>query len=179
MGSSDVYKEINFGKIKITVPGTITSLENIAVSITSKELNLSKFRITPGNDELLSFENHKVNIFTISTIANNSEILHYEVSIIKEEVAVPETLEITYFAFEKIKNESLSNDVTISKMVRNAGFDKIYLFVPLGTDFTDLVPTIIYDGTKLYYTQESNLDLSIEYPNEDTSFDFKYPKPFI
>lgn len=171
-------KETKFGEIKIIVPAR-TSLDEIATSITSQELDLSKFSIAPGNDELLSFENEKVHVFTISAIATNTDILHYEVSIVKEEVLVPETLRITSFTFEKSKNPNLPDDVTISKTVEASGLDKIYLFVPSGTDFTDLIPTVAFDGTKLYYSQESSSPgPGIEYPAEDTSFDFKYPKVF-
>ncbi len=171
-------KEIKYGEIKITLPSTITSLENISVSITSAELNLSKFSISPGNNVLLSFEDQKVHVFTISAATGDKEeLIHYNVSIVKEAPVIPETLKITGFTFEKSKNPSLPNDITISRYIEDDGFpDKIYLFVPLKTDFTDLVPTITYDGAKLYYDQGSNS--YAEYPTIDTSFDFKYPKPF-
>ncbi|MDO5968832.1 hypothetical protein Q4Q35_03350 [Flavivirga aquimarina] len=172
-------KEVTYGEIKITLPSTITSLENISASITSKELNLSKFSISPSNSVNLSFEDGKVHVFTISAATGDQEaLLHYNVSIIKEVAPVPETLKITGFTFEKSKNPSLPNDITITKTVEDdGGIDKIYLFVPLGTDFTDLVPTIAYDGTTLYYTQENNLNTNVEFPTVDTSFDLKYPKP--
>lgn len=175
-------KEITYGEIKITVP-SITSLDNIGVSITSKELNLSKFSMSPDNVSL-SFEDDQVHVFTISEATGEQEaLLHYNVSIIKEAPSVPETLKITRFTFEKSKNPSLPNDIMISKTVEDPGsIDKIYIFVPLGTDFTDLVPTITYDGTKLYYTQDTSVapvNMDVEYPTVDTSFDFKYPKSFI
>ncbi|MDO5981094.1 hypothetical protein [Flavivirga spongiicola] len=173
-------KEVTYGEIKITVPST-TSLDNVNVLITSEELNLSKFSISPGNNDAgLSFEDEKIHVYTISTATGSKEVLlHYNVSIIKEVPEVPETLKITGFTFEKSKNPSLSADVTIARIIEEVGRDKIYVFVPLGTDFTDLVPTITYDGTKLYYTQDSSSTSTTEYPAADTSFDFAYPKSFI
>ena len=173
-------KEVTYGEIKITVPST-TSLDNINVLITSKELNLSKFSISPGNNDAgLSFEDGKVQVYTISTATGNKEaLLHYNVSITKEVLDVPETLKITNFTFEQSKNPSLSADVTMARMVEGVGMDKIYVFVPLGTDFKNLVPTITYDGTKLYYTQDSSSTSATEYPSGDTSIDFEYPKSFI
>ncbi|MDO5975004.1 hypothetical protein [Flavivirga jejuensis] len=173
-------KEVTYGDIKITLPSTITSLENIAAAITSKELNLSKFSVSPGNTVNLSFEDGKVHVFTISAATGDKEaLLHYNVSIIKEVSPVSETLKITGFTFEKSKNPSLPNDITITKIVEDDdGIDKIYILVPLGTDFTDLVPTITYDGATLYYSQDPSTTVNVLYPSTATSFDFKYPKTF-
>ncbi|MDO5975005.1 hypothetical protein [Flavivirga jejuensis] len=173
-------KEVTYGDIKITLPSTVTSLENIYISITSRELNFSKFSVLPENIVNLSFEDGKVHVFTITTATGDKEaLLHYNVSIIKEVPPVPETLKITGFTFEKSKNPSLPNDITITKTIEEVGrTDKIYLFVPLGTDFTDLVPTITYDGTTLYYSQNPLTTVNVLYPSTATSFDFKYPKTF-
>ncbi len=169
-------KEVKYGEIKITIPSTV-SLDNIYASITSAELNLSKFSISPGNDVGLSYEDQKINVYTITTATGDKkELLHYNVSIVKEIVPEPETLKITSFTFEKSKNPDLPNDIEISTRIEDNYRDKIYLFVPLGTDFTNLTPTITYDGAKLYYTQDSS---EAEYPEEGTSIDFKYPKYFM
>ncbi len=176
-------KEVTYGEIKITVPSTV-SLDDIRASITSEELNLSKFSISPGTDIALSFEDEKVHVFTISTVTGNKEaLLHYNVSIIKELPAVPETLKLTGFTFEKSKNPSLPDDVTISKRADvNIGYEKIYLLVPVGTDFTNLVPTVTYEGSNLYYSQDTSIavvDMNVAFPEGDTNFDFKYPKEFL
>ncbi len=176
-------KEVTYGEIKITVPSTV-SLDDIRASITSEELNLSKFSISPGTDVALSFEDEKVHVFTISTATGNKEaLLHYNVSIIKELPPVPETLKLTGFTFEKSKNSSLPNDVTISKRADiNISYEKIYLLVPVGTDFTNLVPTITYEGANLYYSQDTSIapvDMNVAFPEGDTSFDFEYPKEFL
>lgn len=175
-------KEVKYGDIKITVSST-TSLDNISASITSAELNLSKFSISPGNEIGLSYDDQKINVYTITNATGDKEeLLHYNVSIVKEVEPVPETLKITNFTFEKSKNPSLPNDIMISRTIEDTGRDIIYLFVPLGTDFTSLIPTITYDGTKLFYTQDSSVapvDMDAEYPEGNASIDFKYPKNFI
>ena len=170
-------KEVTYGEVTITVPHYVSSLSAMSVAITSRELNLSKFSISPGNSDLLSFEGGTVHTFTISTVSDNEPILHYNVQVVKEPAPVRETLKITGFTFEQSKNPSLPADVTISRTVEDGGRDIIYLFVPLGTDFTDLVPTIEYDGTKLLYSQDNSSGYT-KFPDVDTSIDFKYPKYF-
>ncbi|WP_438710388.1 hypothetical protein ACSTS3_15570 [Aquimarina muelleri] len=175
-------KEVKYGEINITVPST-TVLDNISALITSEELNLSKFSISPGNDVKLSYVEGKTNVYTIrNIIGGKEELLHYNVSITKEPIEVSETLKITSFTFEKSKNPSLPNDIEISRIVEGIGVDRIYLFVPAGTDFTNLIPTITYDGTKIYYYQDSSQrpgSTNNEYPAQGKSIDFKYPKSFI
>ncbi|NMH88643.1 hypothetical protein [Flavivirga algicola] len=176
-------KEVAYGEIKITVPSSV-SLDNIAASITSEELNLSKFSISPGNDAALSFEDGKAHVYTISLTTGSKEaILHYNVSIVKELPPVPETLKLTGFTFEKSKNPDLPNDIIISKRADvNVGYERIYLLVPVGTDFTNLVPTVSYEGSNLYYSQDASMspiDMDVKFPEGDVSFDFKYPKRFF
>ncbi|PKV49313.1 hypothetical protein ATE84_1334 [Aquimarina sp. MAR_2010_214] len=176
-------KEVKYGEIKITVSST-TSLDNISASITSAELNLSKFSVSPGNEIALSYEDQKINVYTISAaIGEKEELLHYNVSIVKEDPVIPETLKITGFVFEKSKNPSLPNDIIISRTIEDTGKDVIYLFMPLGTDFSDLVPTVTYDGAKLeYYQGSSSTDsnsVEEEYPTEGKSINFKYPNTVV
>ncbi len=177
-------KEETPGRIVITVPYTINSLDDMSTSITSEELNLSKFNVTPGNDAQLSFEGGKEHRFTITrATGDKAPLLNYVVSVVKEAAPVPEVLEITDIKFEKSKNRDLPNDIVITRRVET-GFnrERIYLLFPVGTDFSSLVPTITYEGTRLYYTQDSSdvlEDLNVEFPTVDTSFDFKYPKRFF
>jgi hypothetical protein len=51
----------------------------------------------------------------------------------------------------------------------------IFVIVPDGTNFTQLTPTIAYEGTKLYYKTDDQFTL---YPQDDLTVDFKYPKLF-
>ncbi len=177
-------KEETPGRIVITVPYTINSLEDISTSITSEELNLSKFNVTPGNDAQLSFEGGKEHRFTIARATGDKEpLLNYVVSVVKEAAPVPEVLEITDIKFEQSKNKDLPGDITITRRAEDGAFnEKIYLLFPDNTDFSDLVPTITYKGNKLYYNQDTSIapvNVDTEYPMVDTSFDFKYPKRFF
>ena len=112
--------EITYGEITITVPSTVLSLDNIRSLITSSELDLSKFNISPSNNVALSYEDGESHVYTISTVDEHTEILHYNVQILKEVAPVPETLKITDFKFESSKNPSLTTDVNISHTVEEA-----------------------------------------------------------
>ena len=65
-------KEVKPGEIKITVPSR-TALDKISVHITSDELNLSKFSISPGNDVQLSYEDQKENVYAITTATGDKK----------------------------------------------------------------------------------------------------------
>ncbi|MEM0575855.1 hypothetical protein [Flavobacterium polysaccharolyticum] len=175
-------KETVFGKIDIVVPNTV-SLNGIASSITSNELNLSKFAILPGNSKLLNYETQS-HVHTIVNVLDNSqELLHYTVNIKKEVTPTPSTLTVVDFKFEKSKNPQLPNDVTIERRFNDANSRQvIYLFVPKGTNFSSLVPTATFDAEEVFYTQDSSIplsDVNTPYPIVPTSFDFAYPKSFI
>ncbi|MEP0212822.1 MAG: hypothetical protein ABJD66_06395 [Cellulophaga sp.] len=174
-------EEIVFGEINIVVP-SIVSLKEIASITTSTELNLSKFSILPNDLSLLNYETQN-HIYTIVNALNESEeLLHYIVNIKHEIVPTPTTLTITDFRFEASKNAQLTNDVTIEKRVDDLDKQTIYLFVPTGTDFSNLTPTATFDAEEVFYTQESSVptvDVNTVYPSTETSFDFTYPKRFI
>ncbi len=83
------------GRIVITVPYTINSLDDISTSITSEELNLSKFSVIPGNDIELSFEGGKEHRFTVSKARGDKEVLlNYVVSVVRETAPGPEVLKL-------------------------------------------------------------------------------------
>ncbi|WP_109829402.1 hypothetical protein [Reichenbachiella versicolor] len=169
-------KETSHGKVVITVSHSTVGLDKISASITSDELNLSKFEITPSNSEQLSFEDGKTHTFTISSVETKEELLHYDVQVLQEEAPVDRTPRITRFSFEKSKNPALTEDIDIHHSVQEFGLNKIYIFVPVGTDFTDLTPTVTFEGSKLYYNQESSSTDRTEYTDQSMSFDLKYPK---
>ncbi len=166
-------KETKNGEISITVPAT-TNLSRL--SLKSVGFDQSKFSISPDVNEEQDYTDGSTNTYTISTIAPEAAVLHYTITVVKEVELPVETLKITGFKFEKSKNPSLPNDIEITKTIEDVGMNKIYLFVPVGTDFTKLTPTITYDGTKLLYTTQSTTN---EYPEAGISVDFKYPNSFI
>jgi hypothetical protein len=175
-------KETVFGKIDIVVPNTV-SLNGIASSITSNELNLSKFAILPGNSTMLNYETQG-HVHTIVNVLDYSqELLHYTVNIKKEVIPTPSTLTVVDFKFEKSKNPQLPNDVTIERRFNDVNSSQvIYLFVPKGTNFSNLIPTATFDAEEVFYTQSTSIplsDVNTPYPAVPTSFDFAYPKSFI
>lgn len=173
--------ETSFGEIDIVIPNTV-SLNGIASSITSDELNLNRFVILPNNSTPLNYETQS-HVHTIVNVLNESEkLLHYTVSIKQEIIPTPSTLTITDFKFEASKNPQLPNDVTIEKRTDDINRQDIYLFVPAGTDFSDLAPTITFDADEVFYAQDISIpisDINTPYPTTETSFDFAYPKSFI
>lgn len=174
-------KETVYGEINIVVPNSV-SLSKIAATFTSNELNLSKFNVLPGNTSSLNYETQN-HIYTVVNVLDESEeLLHYTVNIKKEVIQTPPTLTVTDFKFEASKNSQLTNDVTIEKRVDDVNSQTIYLFVPTGTDFSNLTPTATFDAEDVFYTQDSSIsitDVNTAYPTTETSFDFAYPKRFI
>lgn len=176
-------EEIEFGEITIVIPNTV-SLNGIASSITSEELNLSKFDILPGNSTTLNYETQSHVHTIVNTLNKSQELLHYTVNIKQEVIPTPPTLTVTDFKFEASKNPQLSDDIIIERRapINNSRGQYIYLFVPAGTNFSDLKPTITFDAEEVFYTQDSSVsieDVNTPYPTTETSFDFAYPKSFI
>ncbi|WP_237276552.1 hypothetical protein [Tenacibaculum ovolyticum] len=173
-------KETKFGEINIVIPYTV-SLNGIASSITSNELNLSKFNIFPGNNTMLNFET-QTHIYKIINVFDESEeLLHYSVNIKKETAPVLSTLTISSFKFEATKNAQLTEDVIIEHRFENGNRRDIYLFVPEGTNFSNLTPTATFDAEEVFFTQNSSIpviDIDTPFPTVDTNFDFSYPKSF-
>ncbi|CAM1341959.1 hypothetical protein [Tenacibaculum amylolyticum] len=174
-------EETSFGKIDIVVPN-IVSLNGIASSITSDELNLSRFDVLPGNSSTLNYETQS-HVHTIVNVLDKSkELLHYTVNIEQEVIPTPSTLTVTDFKFEASKNPQLSDDVVIERRANDVNRQDIYLFVPAGTDFSNLKPTATFDAEEVFYTQDSSIpivDVNTPYPTSEASFDFAYPKSFI
>jgi len=151
-------QETTFGKIDIVVPISV-SLDGIASSITSSELNLSRFSILPDNNTTLNYETQS-HVHTIVNVLDKSEeLLHYTVNIEQEVIPTPSILTVTNFKFEASKNSQLSDDVTIERRTDNVNRQDIYLFVPAGTDFSDLTPTATFDAEEVFYTQDSSIPI--------------------
>ncbi|MEP3387437.1 MAG: hypothetical protein ABJO02_04560 [Reichenbachiella sp.] len=174
-------EETAYGEIDIVVPNTV-SLNGITSSITTAELNLSKFDILPGNSTTLNYQTQS-HVHTIVNVLDKSkELLHYTVNIEHEVIPTQSTLTLTDFKFEASKNSQLHDDITIERRTDNLNRQDIYLFVPKGTNFSDLTPTATFDAEEVLYTQDSSIpivDVNTPYPTAETSFDFAYPKSFI
>ncbi|WP_075343807.1 hypothetical protein [Tenacibaculum agarivorans] len=176
--------ETEYGKINIVISDP-SFLSNIKADITSNELNLSKFDVIPGGNTALSYESQSHTHAIVNVLDKSEELLHYIVTIEAEAPPTPSTLTITDFKFEASKNSQLSEDVIVEKTFtdpNNPNKQTIYLFVPEGTDFSDLTPTATFDAEKVYYTQDTStpiVDVDTPFPSTETSFDFAYPKSFI
>ncbi|WP_025743308.1 hypothetical protein [Aquimarina pacifica] len=174
-------QETDFGEINIIIPNTI-SLNGIASAVTSDELNLSKFNILPGNSTTLNYETQSQTHTIVNVLDESQELLHYTVTIEQEAASISSTLSVTDFKFEASKNTELTDDVTIETSIEDNNRKDIYLFVPAGTDFSDLTPTVTFDAEEVFYTQDSSIpiaDVDTPYPTAETNFDFAYPKNFI
>lgn len=176
-------EESEFGEINIIILNTI-SLNGIASTITSNELNLSKFDILPNNDTTLNYEMQSHVHTIVNVFDETEELLHYAVNIEQETTPTPSTLTVTDFRFEASKNTQLTEDITIEERYDDTNNQRqdIYLFVPAGTDFSDLTPTATFDAEAVFYTQDSSTpidDIVTTYPTTETNFDFAYPQSFI
>ncbi|MFC5048119.1 hypothetical protein ACFSTE_01730 [Aquimarina hainanensis] len=169
--------EIVPGKIEIIVSETAP----LSLSLKTVGFNQDNFSISPSVGDIRDYNNNEKHRYTITSLKDQQAVLHYDVYV-KKNIPV-ETLKITDLVFEKSKNQQFSNDINIAKRVEdNSGIDKIYVFVPVGTDFTSLTPTISYDASKLFYYQDTSQapgSTDQEYPAEGVAIDFKYPKSFI
>ncbi len=174
--------EIEYGKINIVVSDPLF-LPHIVPNITSNELNLSKFAIIPGGNTALSYESQSHTHTIVNALNESQELLHYVVTIEAETPPTPSSLTVTDFKFEASKNAQLTEDVTIERVFNdpNSNSSTIYLFVPEGTDFSDLTPTATFDAEDVFYTQDASIptvDVDTPFPTTETSFDFSYPKIF-
>ncbi|AUP77749.1 hypothetical protein [Flavivirga eckloniae] len=159
-------KEKTPGKIVITVPATVA---NLNLSLASVNFDKSKFEISPAVESVQSFENGNSVNYTITSKEDASKSIHYAVSVIKEKVE----FNITGFKFEKSKNNLLSSDIEATKIVEYKvnNSNAIYVFVPVGTDLTALIPTINFEGESLEYKQGG--DAYKTYPTTDLKINFK------
>lgn len=165
--------ETRFGEIRIIIP---YSLSDIGLSLKEVNFDSNKFYISPEIGQKHFFSETTPVIYTITSKQNPNSSINYKVFVKKEAAPLPEVLQITGFKFEKSKNPGLAADIDAEKIGTESGLKQIFIFVPAGTDFTHLTPTITFNGTYLM-TTHPNLEHNIEYV-AGTPVDFKYPKTF-
>ena len=123
------------GLVSVAINATSATVGNYDISTTFKvNYELDRALIHDWKDDLRHIEE----LFKPIAIATRIRVKEVE----------PETLKITSLKFEKSKNPSLPNNIEIARTIEGVGIDKIYLFVPVGTDFSNLTPTITYAGNK-------------------------------
>ena len=178
-------QETNPGSITITLPFTETAL---LYSLESVNLDLSQFEISPSVGEQQQFSEEVPVIYEITSLQNAEKSIHYEVKVIispdesddgddddddDEEDKVPS---IRSFEFLATNNAELTSDVNALKATEdptNATDVLIYVIFPSSLDFSQLNPTIEFDGAKLEYRH--NDDAYEVYPTAGKILDFKYP----
>jgi hypothetical protein len=170
--------EVNKGEIHITIPKGNTQLK---LTPKTSNFNNDQFIIRPQLGQVQNFSGGKVT-YTISSIKDPAKRVHYEVTIVEEQDPVNNQVQITNFKFEKSKNPGLPSDIDAAKIIHsNSSIGKIFVFVPAGTDFSKLTPTITYSGQGLYYSQDelsAPSNSTTIYPAGGTLIDFAYPKKF-
>lgn len=170
--------EVRRGVIEVVVPASVPDLR-----LTPEVANFTSndFTIAPSLGQVTNFGGGPVT-FTIASKAYPSKKIHYDVTITRE-AAAPTGALITGFRFEKSKNPALAADISAAKIVHGlATMGKVYIFVPEGTPFTALTPTIEHSGTALYYSQDGNGipgNSTTPYPAAGLSIDFAYPRVFF
>ena len=168
--------ETQGGEIRVTIPAGTT------LQLTPKTSNFTNpdFTISPQLNVKQNFSGRTI-IYTIASKKDASKQVHYAVSITEEQVQPTQTA-LTSFKFEKAKNPFLPADVEAARIIEGvATIGKVFVFVPAGTAFSSLTPTIGFQGTGLFYSQDpasSPGNATTVYPAAGTAIDFTYPKVF-
>ncbi|TRX58216.1 hypothetical protein FNH22_14225 [Fulvivirga sp. M361] len=169
---NDNAEEIEHGSIKIT----ISYADRLgSLSLRSVNFDLSKFNIIPGiGSKVLSVGSPFT--YEINSTRDGDKIIHYDVEVVIEEDPTGGKLELTSFKFEKSRNPTLSSDIQALKFTEYPTLGNsraVFILVPVGTDFSTLIPTITYEGATLEYSKDNGP--FIDYPTEGKAIDFKYP----
>jgi len=168
--------ETQGGEIRLTIPAGAT------FQLTPKLSNFTNndFSITPQLNAKQNFSGRTI-IYTISSKKDASKQVHYAVSITEDPVQSTQAA-LTSFRFEKAKNPFLAADVEAAKIIEGvATMGKVFVFVPAGTSFASLTPTIGFQGQGLFYSQDANTSpdkATTVYPTAGKAIDFTYPKVF-
>ncbi len=166
------------GEIQVTVPrGTVLT------SLTPKASNFANnaFTVSPALGLAQNFANRIV-LYSIISKKDPSKRVRYAVTITEAAAEPDPQAALTSFRFEKSKNPFLPADVEAARIIEGVGtIGKVFVFVPAGTPFSDLTPTIGFSGTGLFYMLDAAgipEQSSTVYPTGGLSVDFAYPKVF-
>jgi hypothetical protein len=164
--------EASHGTIEITIPHSQQSL-----MLSLKEFNVEHYNISPSIGVQQDFSVGPV-VYTLSSQTSLDRSVHYDVTISHSGPPWFTNKEITGFKFEKSKNPQLAETIDALKIAEyeNGSENGIYVIFPVGTDFTNLTPTITFDAAKLYYNNDTHF---MPYPENGLTVDFKYPKHFF
>lgn len=170
--------ETRQGEIRVTVPrGTALT------SLTPKTSNFSNndFTVSPQLGQAQNFQN-RVQVYSIASKKDAAKRVHYVVTIVEAPVQPDAEPALTAFRFEKAKNPFLPANVEASRIIDGvATIGKVFVFVPAGTAFSSLTPTMSFTGTGLFYLQDDTgvpEQTTAVYPTAGLAIDFTYPKVF-
>jgi hypothetical protein len=164
--------ETAHGKIEITIPFSQASLN---LSLKEFNLDINKYNISPTVGESQDFSNDFVT-YTITSTTSATKAVHYDVTVKHGGDPFFTNNKITGFKFEKSNNPQLAATIEAVKIAEYENYTEnaIYVIVPEGTNFTQLVPTITFDAAKLYY----NTDIQYIQYAAGLSVNFRYPIRF-
>lgn len=169
-----------------TVPGDIfvtVPRGSALTSLTPKVSNFTNnaFTVTPALGQSQNFASRMV-LYSIASKTDPSKRVRYTVIITEAPPQPDPEAALTSFKFEKTKNPFLPADVEASRIIDGvATIGKVFVFVPAGTAFSSLTPTMSFTGTGLFYLQDDTgvpEQTTAVYPTAGLAIDFTYPKVF-
>lgn len=183
--------ELDYENIEISHPVITNGVETERGSITvylptGASLNLTpetsnfannNFTVQPGLGITRNFSQGAVEYVIVSKQDPQKKV-HYDVLILADPAPNPNA-RITEFRFTKNRNPQLAQDIVASKIIEGVGtLGKIFIFVPIGTDYTTLIPTIDFDGAGIFYSQDEMTDPvtnNSPYPTNGEQINVRYP----
>lgn len=171
-------EEIEYGEIDIVIPRGSTGLR---VTPLADNFTDEAFTVSPRLGAVRDFSTARI-AFSIVSKKDPGKQVRYFVRISEEEPPVTTAPKVTALKLEQAKNAGLGTDIVASRILEGVGtLGKIYVLVPVGTDFSQLTPTIEYEGGTLYYSQDPGSapeHSTMHYPASGTRIDFAWPKTF-
>lgn len=171
--------ETSRGEIDVVIPKGNTQRK-----LTPKISNFNKneFTISPALGVMQDFSGGVVT-YTITSKENPQQKVHYDVTIIEDQETEEADPQVLSFLFTKNRNPLLTADIEASQIIHeDASIGRIIIYVPAGTDFTQLNATINYQGTGLYYLQDPAgipANSTTGYPEAGLPVNYKYPASFF
>ncbi len=167
-------EEVEEGEIIITLPHTVTSL---LLTLESVNIDTEKYNIFPsvGSLELYS-ETESVN-YQITSTSNPDINIHYNVRVIVAPNPDPKEEKLSISSFRLLANDGVSQaDLRLKKEALSIQSVDSLLFTlfPRSVDFSDLTPTIEYQGPRLEY-RINDEEFRVYPVDTEEKIDFKYP----
>lgn len=172
--------EVQNGVINLVVPymtsyissNEESSYRKVELALASVDFDLTKYSIAPEVEGKRVFSLIAPKIYTITSREDSTKLIHYEIHIEQDEVPDNfEDLELFEYKLESVWNDGIKTDsFEVRSLVRNT---LAVAIVPVGTDLTELRPSLKYAGAKVGYRINDG-DI-MPYPESGEALDFKYP----